>query len=60
MYDIRFMAILYSHCSTVTLLKNIKLREHAEAMNEICLLMLKDIFDSHKWMFCSQNFIGWS
>ena len=48
MYDIRFMAILYSHCSTVTLLKNIKLREHAEAMNEICLLMLKDIFDNHK------------
>ena len=41
MYDIRFMTILYSHCSTVALLKNIKSREHAEAMNEICFLRLK-------------------
>ena len=48
MYDIRFMTILYSHCSTVALLKNIKLREHAEAMNEICFLKAKNIFDNHK------------
>ena len=48
MYDIRFMTILYSHCSTVALLKNIKLREHAEAMNEIQFVQAKIIFDNHK------------